>query len=635
MKKQIRFFAWVLAVLMLLSLAVTGCEKTPAEEQPGTTDSSAITEAPATPGTMQLFKDGIAQVQVVRNDRADSADAAVTQAVQIRRTLANIGSGAEVNLTTDWVKPGEEHDAETLEILVGDTNYAETAQVAAETKYGDYSIRVIGNKIVVFSHTDTGLVKATDVFLNLLLTQGEKSGDGEKISFSVATENLEKTGTFDKLASSMPIFENASFNCVYDAGDSCTELIFEETTTEAYNAYVEKLKAENGYREYTRNEVANNVFTTLYNDTYTMQIGYYNYNQNVRMILEPYSDKTLIGLEADNKFTQVTTSQLTMLGLDYKTTNDDGTTSGHGNGMCIIIRLCDGRFIVIDGGFNTANHYNNFKKVLKDQAKEYDPEGKNITIACWMITHSHGDHQGLIQGKYNNLKSDGIKVENFLVNFMSDSERQKSISSNEKDEGGTVISNNWSSGEGGGWPKVYTAAETLGANMLIAHVGQIYYFADWKCEILFTVESYAPKTVNALNATSVITKMTNTDPKTGKQTVYMSTGDATGTDFQIAANTFGDYMKSDIVQIAHHGYTTWHNDTGTKNGYKKIAPATLIWPQGTSAYPNYVNKGYNKAAWDTTSNPNYKETFVAGNLYDITVLTFPYTVGTGVTTRAN
>ena len=121
--------------------------------------------------------------------------------------------------------------------------------------------------------------------------------------------------------------------------------------------------------------------------------------------------------------------------------------------------------------------------------------------------------------------------------------------------------------------------------------------------------------------------MTFTDPKTGKQTVYMSTGDATGPAFKFCNLAYGDYLKADIVQVAHHGYTTWGTTEGTIAAYTRMAPATLLWPQGSGAYPSYRTKNYNVVLYNET-NPNWKETYVAGEEGRLVIVPLPYTVGT-------
>ena len=57
-------------------------------------------------------------------------------------------------------------------------------------------------------------------------------------------------------------------------------------------------------------------------------------------------------------------------------------------GMVYIIRLTDGRFIIIDGGMCEYEEKEHFLELLEQQKVT---EGKPV-IAAWFITHPHDDH---------------------------------------------------------------------------------------------------------------------------------------------------------------------------------------------------------------------------------------------------
>ena len=95
----------------------------------------------------------------------------------------------------------------------------------------------------------------------------------------------------------------------------------------------------------------------------------------------------------------------------------------------MLIRLTDGRFIIVDGGHNKAACATELIEVMKEQSKEYAKSLSDITIAAWIVTHAHGDHYGALLNYYNNFRT--MKVERILVNFLSETERQKAINSAE------------------------------------------------------------------------------------------------------------------------------------------------------------------------------------------------------------
>ena len=602
-----KLLALLLAAAMLLGTLVgCGVDGTGADTSASdTTTTSApaadtTTAAPEveTPSELNIVVDGKSTYKVIRDEDAASSAVEVTLARNILNQIKTL-TGATVGLGTDWAKPGYELDSSTPEILVGVTDYPETQEVVNSLSYGDYAVRVVGNKIVVFGYDTSALSRAVTELSQLL--KKYTSEDGKNIT--VPTEELNITGTSSKQLNALPCFEGGSFYSYYEAGAGCDEVIIRNTTLDQYNAYLQKLN-NSGFACYTTNEIAGNHFATYTNAEYTVTAGYYDYETSVRLLIEPLAPA--VGLESDNVYTPITTSQITMLGASHGTTN---------NGLSVLIRLTDGRFIIVDGGHNKAACATELIEVMKEQSKEYAKSLSDITIAAWIVTHAHGDHYGALLNYYNNFRT--MKVERILVNFLSETERQKAINSAE-------YGKNWN-GDGGAYTRMPAVAAALGAEIHQVHVGQVYYLADLKMEILYTIESFAPNICNALNTSSTVMRM-----EFGGETVYMSTGDATGYGMEICADMFGDHMQSDIVQVCHHGYTTWGDDAGMIDAYKIINAPTVLWPQGLDAYPSYQGKSYNKVLFEV---PNYKEVYVAGAIGDQIIVPIPYTVGSAVTIR--
>lgn len=602
-----KYFALLLSVLMLMAL-LCGCGETADVTDTTTADTSVdiTTTAPVeeAPTELNIVTDGKAVFTLIRDEDADSAGVEVAQARVIMNKVKDL-TKANMGLGTDWVKRGSELDSSTYEILVGMTAYPETQEVISSLGYGDWALRVVGNKIVVFGFDSASLSQAT-AKLAMLLEKGV-SEDGKSITLKV--EDINQTGTKNEQLNALPGYEGGTFSAYYAAGGNCDEIIVRETNLDQYNAYLKKLDAA-GFKCYTTNEIAGNHFATYTNDKYTVTAGYYDYETSARLLIEPLAPA--VGLKEDNVYTPITTSQITMLGLEYA--KGDGSYAS--NGLSVLIRLTDGRFVVVDGGFNTGATAKLLMDAMKEQSKEYAKNISDITVAAWIVTHAHGDHYGALIGQTSAFK--GIKVERILVNFLSEAERQKAISS---------YSGNWSTTEGQDYKNIPVVAKALGAEVHQIHVGQVYYFADLEMEVLYTIESFAPNTCNALNTSSTVTRMTF-----GGKTTYMSTGDATGYGMEICADMFGDYIQSDIVQVCHHGYTTWGDDAGMIEAYRTVNAPTVLWPQGLHAYPNYKDKAYNKAVFEV---PNYKEVYVSGALGDQIVVPLPYTVGTAIEKRVN
>ena len=91
----------------------------------------------------------------------------------------------------------------------------------------------------------------------------------------------------------------------------------------------------------------------------------------------------------------------------------------------------------------------------------------------------------------------------------------------------------------------------------------------------------------------------------------MVMGDITGPAMAICNKLYGNDLRCEVVQVAHHGYQTWGNDKAIANSYLLMSPEIVIWPMGLHAYSTYKNKAYSKVLWDG-SNKNFKEVYVAG-----------------------
>lgn len=607
----------VIALLLAMSVLFCSCNNDPGKVEE--TTGEITTEAPVTQ-SYDVVKDGkITLARIVRPSDISSDSPEITAAKEIRDTINNVvkrdfgvdlAYDETVVMEEDFLMPGQTYDPDTFEILIGGTAYEESANAFDGLGYGDFAVKMVGNKIIVAAYTENGYTAAADRLCDIIAIAADK----DTKSITIQRSDIDISGTNNKRVSAIPTYEGGTFSSYYKAGNSVDEIIIKKTNMSEFNTYLEKL-ATAGYTCYTTNEVTSNKFATYTNENYTLTAGFYNYESSARLIIEPLAKP--VALEAE-KYEKVTTSQITMLGLEYM--GSDGKYSS--NGLSMLIRLEDGSFIVIDGGFNRAACATNLANEIRKQAKGYAKSDKDIRIAAWIITHAHGDHSGMITKRSDSFKN--FQVENFLVNFISDAEREKAISSYL-----AKGSSNWGSGEGGGYANVLTVATALGADVRTVHVGQNYFFADAKLEVLFTIESFGPTMCNAFNTTSLIIKATIGD------TVFMITGDATGNGMQIAAKMFGDYLKSDIVQVSHHGYTTWGNDSGTIAAYRKMVPTTLLWPQGGHGYPKYTDKKYNLALTEKSSNPNYAETYVAGWEGDTVIIPLPYKVGSGIVTRAS
>ena len=613
MKKNFRLIALFLTLMMALSILVacdSGADETTAQP---TTDAPEVTDAETTSAVAEqtafdFIVNGETTFKIIRPQDLPSSDPSVVAAVAIRNEIETL-FGVKLQIADDFKKATQEYDNTTYEILVGTTQYPQRYEAAADLKYGDYTVKRVGNKIVVFGYTPDAMECAAEAFLDIVKSCAGTEGGAANITIPFDQLNVCATHQGSAKFSNLPVYDGASYYCTSDSDLEGTQLVLSDAGLDGYNAYVSALETM-GYTKYATNDISGNLFATLYNSEYTLNIGYYEKLKECRIVMEPFSAKTLIGLEADNNRPTVTTTQVTMIGCEYQAS--DGSYKG--NGLSLLFRLSDGSFVVVDGGHTTksAIFADNLINAIKEQAKGY-ATGKDIRIAAWFVTHAHGDHMGMLRVEAQKFTQ--FTVERVVANLMSDSELQKSLNSSS--------GSNFGSSDDTNTEYVRQAAKTLGAEMVVCHTGQQFFIGDTVFEILYTVENFAPSITNALNTSSLLFRAITTDKATGKSTSVMVMGDVTGPAMAICNKIYGKDMRSEVVQVAHHGYQTWGNDSAMATSYNYMSPEIVLWPMGLHAYPNYKEKSYNKVLWDGT-NKNLQLICVGGWSNTQYIVPLPY-----------
>ena len=275
--------------------------------------------------------------------------------------------------------------------------------------------------------------------------------------------------------------------------------------------------------------------------------------------------------------------------------------------MLMFFRLADGSFFVIDGG--TGNYmWDNLYAELAKQA----PDKNNIVIRCWMFTHSHGDHTGALTGlarKINSFK-DKVTVESFMYNFagveQADVPNQNLATRDNSLR--NIFTKNFSS-----------------AKKYKVHPGNEFDFANMHLEVLSTHENGIKTTYpESRNDCNISVKITIEG-----QTIILM-GDTGFVNNPMLGEIYGDYLKCDILQAAHHGY----DKGGTVEVNLLHAPEVVLfmanWEDATYPMKTFINKDFNQALVDTAQNPNFKEYICHDGV--VTYLPLPYTPGFKVIT---
>lgn len=570
----------LLLALLALGTGLSACSQAPQPDDTTAAVTTAVSETEAPAADMAIVENGQTAFTIIRGEKASQS--IIDAAIRLREM---IGEKTEVfpKLSTDWHKRGTELNHTTPEILVGMTEYSESTEAMADLGYGDYVITRVGEKLVINAWSEVGLQTALRKFGEYISTNGRA---GELILAS----DFRLSGTALPVINEIPQYEDAVLRSVYHAGDNNQVVILADTDPDEYAAYRKALEAD-GYTLYTENSITDNRFATYINDSYVINAGYYAYNNEARIIVEPR--ETLPPLEKDNQYKKVAEPSFAMLGVEFM--NGDSLTT---NGQCFIYQLCDGSYIIVDGGLSRARD----AKAIYDYLYKHAPDPNNITIAAWFITHAHGDHHGAY-ATFSKDYAAKVKVELIIGNFPSEEARIA---------GGLGT-------DGSAGPKVLTyTSRFAGAEFIKAHVGQKFHLRDAEIEILYTLESYAPGVLDYFNTSSLVFTV-----DLGGQR-FLVTGDASNAALDITTKMYGDYLKSDFVQVAHHGGSTGSTGTAAvSKTYTLAASPVVLWPTGLEYYPKRLSSPQNVTILELAST---KEIFVAGSRE--VRFTLPYAVGT-------
>ncbi len=477
-------------------------------------------------------------------DENDRLDLDVVYAKDLRTFIQNV-SGIKLGLSTDWFKPGTDI-SQNYEILVGNTERPETAEFLSTLDYNGYGFAVIGNKIVIAGWNETTTELAVKNFESYFKANIKKNDDGT-VSFRML-EGERAVFDYGNWFVDYPAFTDGKIVGVQDAGYGNLQAMFNETSLEAYEAYCKTLE-ESGFTLYMQNTLADNVHKAYTSKAGMLYVYYVPIEKSVRIVSCPdgkYNLPEYTTPESVPSFEKISEPAITQMSLSYAAGNF---------GLCHIITLADGSFIVYDGGGNSNSDYVQLYNTLDSLNKRSD--GK-ILIAAWILTHEHWDHYTNFSTFCKNYASK-IKLEGMYCNTPS----------------GSYAYNGYN-------PNYYMNSDfanlssTLGGvKKYIVHTGMKFYIRNACVEILYTQEDLHPTKLYFFNDCTMVSRIT-----IGGQTItYL--GDIRWEGSDIMSERYKKELKCDIVQVSHHGY-----DGGTEELYRYLNPETCLWPTSAENFAN-------------------------------------------------
>ncbi len=281
-----------------------------------------------------------------------------------------------------------------------------------------------------------------------------------------------------------------------------------------------------GYQKYCENTVGEMLSVTYTKDETVITVLFNGAKGELSFV---YGEGTLP--KQVTEYTAVGETTVTQL----DTRHEDG------NGMAYIIRLADGTFLLVDGGYAETTDATFAKLVELNGGSE-----ETIHIRAWLLTHSHGDHFGNFQ-EFSAKYADKVKLDALLYAPTHKIAGQD--------------------------PYLVTKLPDQvkrfeGAELCSMASGMVFRFADVQLEVLLTAEQiYKNGDPGNYNESSAVFRIQN---ESGSIIFF---GDAGENCAGWLCESYGEALKSDMAQASHHGL-----ETCTIAVYDLIKPSTVWWP---------------------------------------------------------
>ena len=476
------------------------------------------------------------------------------------------------------------------EFSVGSVDREQERTCRETLKGNGYGVFIRDGRVMVSAWSDIALIECKDAMLDILSEGAVTREDGKKAIVLPADFTL--TGLAGEAFITdftKPEGENILLYNTQDVEDNALQYLYlgAGVNETAYQNYCDTLIAE-GYTVVTQSEVQGSRFCTLANEeaeislyvaynAYTHAAEYgLEHSKALRVISAPLADAALpdtLLLTGDASYKRVTTSSITAI-------ETPGTLSA--NGMSYIVTLEDGRFIVLDGG-GVADGNNSDTKLFRALSNLHESifpekgsvsESNPIHIAAWIITHSHWDHYDTFRRVMGDpAKRNKLKIDYLLGNYPSPTEVQ--YESNEDVATMCFLIDQ------------YCGTEEGDTKFVKVHTGHKYYLANIELEALVTHEDVNPARIDTSNDTCTVFRFSikNSQAPTAEPTTIIFTGDANRHQSRFMCATFGAYLQSDMVQVAHHGAVGCESDF-----YDTVAPTVLWWPVAYSAFQSQASE---------------------------------------------
>ena len=399
-------------------------------------------------------------------------------------------------------------------------------------------------------------------------------------------------------------------NCAsYETSDNSKIYYYTGVSKSNFDSYVSTLKNE-GYTEAKTYTADSCYYSLLDNGANTVFVSFLrSVSGSTRGRLRVFVQASGTSYHTQSEATTASVCEPMLWQLDVD------NSVGENGGMSYVIRLTDGTFVIIDGGYRTEKEAKNLYSVLASN----NPLDGNPEVSAWFITHAHLDHYGILS-QFTSMYSDSVTVKGFYYNFPSEN-----------------VGDIWSSNCKG----IETEMKKWSGAKLYSkiHSGMVMGFAGATVEVLATHEdvkqSYYSGVLSSLNENGFDGNGSNTSTVlrfniAGQKIMFLADAE-NGVSYALTGTYTSSFLKSDIMQMAHHGF-----EDGVKPGLiEAIDPDVILWPMDIIKYENgAISEHYTHTfgeKYELTDDSDITEAKKASEIipaYKNEALSLPYTKNT-------
>ncbi|MBQ7923491.1 MAG: hypothetical protein IJ325_13115 [Clostridia bacterium] len=538
MKKQ---FKNLLALLFAAVLFLVGCNTDVVDETDvSETEVQNVNE-------FCLYENGTGLYTIVQSSKSsDTANDAGSLCWKTFKETFN----AELPISDDWVMDPSAIPTDSAEILIGNTNRAESAEVYAAMDQYVYRITCTNNRIVIAASADTLLDDALEVFFaNIKTDENGRVTVPSDLDITLTREQVWK----DTLVG-VPLYDGGAYTGTalketwgFAEDDPSVMIGISETNADEFAAYIAKVRNE-GFNTVLRADWGGVVAYQCDKD----DVSFYTYHTEstgeTRVIKDNSKTASLEEFNYIFETAEGETNELYLYGLRYQDPEIPESAVYNNNGMLMFIKLADNSLIAIDGGMDTQIDSEEFMEFAREITGI--PEGEQIRIACWFITHKHGDH---IWGFDKVLKecANELVLERMMYNhkngtdFVYDAENPNE--------------------------KYHLAHDNVMYHL--PRTGETIQFGDVTLDVLYTQEDLVNikeslyRTDDNYNNSGTVLRIT----MDGKTCMIFGDIDVAASNIMMKYYT-EEQLKCDMMQVSHHGYNY------LAEIYKIMDPTIALFP---------------------------------------------------------